>query len=323
MKAPQKFPRQVRVFEVGPRDGLQNEKTPVSVLAKLEFIRALKQAGLPDIEAGAFVRPDKVPQMAESDAVFSELSKSREFNGPNYWALVPNPQGLERALESGAKCIAIFTAASQRFNEKNIGMSIGESMARAKEVVAEAKRRKLRTRGYLSTVFGCPYEGRISPRHALRVAEQLLDLGVDQVSLGDTIGVATPKDVDAVVGPFLQSAGVAATAVHFHDTRGTALANAYRSLEWGVTTVDSSAGGLGGCPFAPSATGNLATEDLLYLLQGLGISTAVDLESVCRASLQLASVMQRPLSSRYLQAYAAQCLPAPFLQSLARHESSV
>jgi hydroxymethylglutaryl-CoA lyase len=322
VKAPQKFPKKVTVFEVGPRDGLQNEKSQVSVVSKLDFIRGLRQSGLSNIEAGAFVRPDRVPQMADSDQVLAAVSKEREYFGPQYWALVPNVRGLERALVSGARCLAVFTAASERFNSRNIGMTISESLSQAREVLQEAKRRKLKTRGYLSTVFGCPYEGRISPKQALRVAEQLLELGVDQVSLGDTIGVATPKDVDAVVGPFLQLAGVGATAVHFHDTRGTALANAYRSLEWGVATVDSSAGGLGGCPFAPSATGNLATEDLLYLLQGLGISTGVDLESVCRTSLHLAAVMQRPLSSRYLQAYAAQCAPAPFVQGQGGHGSS-
>ncbi len=311
MKAPQRFPRKVTLFEVGPRDGLQNEKLEASLDARLKFIRGLIQAGLSDIEAGAFVRPDRVPQMALTESVFAGLSVSR---GPRFWALVPNAKGLERALASGVKNIAVFIAASPRFNQRNINMSIDESLAQIAEVLSEARKQKLRTRGYVSTVFGCPYEGKIAPRQALKVAERLLKLGVDQVSLGDTIGVATPRDVDAVVGPFLKAAGAAATAVHFHDTRGTALANTYRALEWGVSTVDASAGGLGGCPFAPGATGNLATEDLLYMLQGLGIQSGVDLEVVCRASLELAKSMGRPLSSRYLQAYATSCGTASFMQ---------
>jgi isopropylmalate/homocitrate/citramalate synthase len=307
VKSPQKFPRKVTIFEVGPRDGLQNEPKPVSITAKLDFIRGLKQSGITQIEAGAFVRPDRVPQMAASDDLFKELSNSREYWGPNYWALVPNIEGLQRAIGSGAKSIAVFTAASESFNKKNINMTITQSLSGIREILQEAKRQKLRTRGYVSTAFGCPFEGKVLPKRAISVAERLLEFGVDQVSLGDTIGVATPADVDKVVGPFIANAGAGATAVHFHDTRGTALANSLRALEWGVSTIDASAGGLGGCPFAPGATGNLATEDLVYLLNGLKIDTGVDLETLCRTSLQLARVMDRPLSSRYLMAYAAQC----------------
>ncbi len=323
MKAPQRFPRNVTVFEVGPRDGLQNESRAIELASRLEFIRGLKQAGIQQIEAGAFVRPDRVPQMAASDQVFQELTSSREFWGPQYWALVPNAEGVKRAVAAGAKAIAVFTAASETFNQRNINLSIHESLARIREIVAEARRLKLRTRAYVSTAFGCPYEGRISPRRAIRVCEKLLELGVGQVSIGDTIGVATPKDVDAVVGPLVRDAGPALTAVHFHDTRGTALANTFRALEWGVSTVDASAGGLGGCPFAPGATGNLATEDLVYLLNGLGISTGIDLENLCRTSLRLAQAMGRPLSSRYLQTYAVQCGTAPFVQGQPGHGHSL
>ncbi len=323
MKAPQKFPRKVAVFEVGPRDGLQNESRAIDLVSRLEFIRGLKQAGVTEIEAGAFVRPDRVPQMAASDEIFREISQSREFWGPRYWALVPNAEGLERALAAGARAIAVFTAASESFNRRNINLSVSESLARIREILAEAKRRRLRTRAYVSTAFGCPYEGKVSARRTLSVCEKLVELGVDQVSIGDTIGVASPRDVDSVVGPFIRDAGVSRTAVHFHDTRGTALANTYRALQWGVATVDSSAGGLGGCPFAPGATGNLATEDLLHLLQGLGISTGIDLETLCRTSLRLAQSMGRPLSSRYLQTYAVQCGTAPFVQGQPGHGHSV
>lgn len=307
MKAPQKISKKVTIFEVGPRDGLQNESKALSITAKLDLVRGLKQSGLSQIEAGAFVRPDRVPQMAASDDLFKELSGSREYWGPNYWALVPNIEGLQRAIGSGAKSIAVFTAASESFNKKNINMTISGSLSRIREILQEAKRQRLRTRGYVSTAFGCPFEGKIQIKRTMSVAERLLEFGVDQVSLGDTIGVATPRDVDKLVGPFVANAGAGAVAVHFHDTRGTALANAYRALEWGVSTVDSSAGGLGGCPFAPGATGNLATEDLVYLLNGLKIDTGVDLESLCRTSLKLVQVMGRPIASRYLQAYAAHC----------------
>jgi len=273
----------------------------------MAFIRGLKKAGLPDIEAGAFVRADKVPQMADSEKVFKQLRARRALAAPNYWALVPNIKGLERALEAGVGAISVFTAATETFNQRNIGMSIAESLAQIREIAQEARRHKIKTRGYVSTVFGCPFEGKTAPKKAIHVATRLLELGVGEVSLGDTIGVATPADVDPVIAPLVGSAGARRLAVHFHDTRGTALANTYRALEWGISTVDASAGGLGGCPFAPGATGNLATEDLVYMLEGLKIRTGVNLETLCKTSLELAQSMGRPLSSRYLSAYQSTC----------------
>ncbi len=306
-KALAKFPRRVTVYDVGPRDGLQNESRTISLEMKLEYIRGLKQAGLAQIEAGAFVRPDRVPQMADSDQVFRAISAEKSFAGPTYWALVPNRRGLERALEVGARAIGVFTAASESFNQRNIGMTIADSLAEIREVLREARKLKLQTRAYLSTVFGCPFEGEMSPKHAIDAAQRLLDLGAHQVSLGDTIGVATPKGVDLVLPKLISKNPAARIAVHFHDTRGTALANTLRSLEYGITNIDSSAGGVGGCPFAPAATGNLATEDLVYMLQGMGIETGVDLDRLCETSLRLHQSMGRPLSSRYLMAYAAKC----------------
>jgi hydroxymethylglutaryl-CoA lyase len=306
-KALAKFPRKVTVFDVGPRDGLQNESRPVSLAMKLEYIRCLKQAGLAQIEAGAFVRSDRVPQMADSDQVFRTLAAEMAFSGPTYWALVPNRRGLERALESGARAIGVFTAASEMFNQRNIGMTIADSLSEIREVLREARKLKLKTRAYLSTVFGCPFEGAMPAKRAIDAAQRLLDLGAHQVSLGDTIGVATPGGVDQVIPKLLSKNSASKVAVHFHDTRGTALANTLRSLEYGITNVDSSAGGLGGCPFAPAATGNLATEDLVYMLQGMGVETGINLDRLCDTSLRLHQSMGRPLSSRYLMAYAAKC----------------
>jgi isopropylmalate/homocitrate/citramalate synthase len=305
-KALAKFPRKVTIFDVGPRDGLQNESRTLSLAMKLDYIRGLKQSGLSQIEAGAFVRPDRVPQMADSDQVFRSITE-KSFVGPTYWALVPNRRGLERALEAGARAIGVFTAASESFNQRNIGMTIADSLAEIREVIREARKLKLQTRAYLSTVFGCPFEGEMPARRAVDAAQRLLDLGAHQVSLGDTIGVATPRGVDLVIPRLISRNPVSKIAVHFHDTRGTALANTLRSLEYGITKVDSSAGGLGGCPFAPAATGNLATEDLVYMLQGMQIETGVDLDRLCATSLRLHQSMGRPLSSRYLMAYAAKC----------------
>lgn len=297
---------QVTVFEVGPRDGLQNEPRTLATADKIWLITELVKAGVREIEAGAFVRPDRVPQMADSAEVCKGL-QTRDLKKARTWFLVPNYRGLEGALAAGAKNIAVFTAASDSFAKANIGMTVRESLAEFSEVLKVAKKKRLRVRGYVSTAFGCPFEGKVPPRRALTVVEKLIDLGVDQVSIGDTIGVATPNQVDQIVRPALRSFGKARVAVHFHDTRGTALANALRSLELGVRVIDSSAGGLGGCPYAPSATGNLATEDLLYMLHGMGIETGIDLEKVCATSLELAKRMGRPLSSKYLQAYAAKC----------------
>lgn len=295
----------VSIFEVGPRDGLQNERRVVSTRQKIQFIDGLIHAGFKDLELGAFVRPDKVPQMADTDAVYRLIRAGKlKLGQARAWALVPNKRGLDRALRAGVTHIAVFTAATESFTKKNIGMSIERSLAEFKTVIAEGRRAwgdLFKVRGYVSTAFGCPFEGKVDPKAALKVIVKLADLGVDQISIGDTIGVATPADVEALIKPALRILGVKKTAVHFHDTRGTALANALRALDLGVRIFDSSAGGLGGCPFAPGAAGNLATEDLVYMFNGMGVQHGIDLEQLSKASLDLNAIMKRPLASRYLQ----------------------
>ncbi|MGZ3709145.1 MAG: hydroxymethylglutaryl-CoA lyase, partial [Bdellovibrionota bacterium] len=219
------------------------------------------------------------------------------------WCLVPNRRGLERAVAAGATQIAVFTAATESFAKRNIGMSIRESLQEFGAVVADARRHRMKVRGYVSTAFGCPFEGEVSAKKALRVVEKLAALGVDEISIGDTIGVATPNQVDDRIKPALKMLGESKTAVHFHDTRGGALANSLRALELGVRIFDSSAGGLGGCPFAPGATGNLATEDLVYMMERMGARTGIDLELLCETSLKMAQRMKRPIASRYVLAF--------------------
>ncbi|MGK5082870.1 hydroxymethylglutaryl-CoA lyase [Bdellovibrionota bacterium FG-1] len=292
----------ITLFEVGPRDGLQNEAQPISTTEKLKFISGLVEAGVRHLEVGAFVRPDRVPQMADTAQLYAAIRERRlKLGRAQVWALVPNVKGMERALLAGATHVAVFTAATESFTQRNIGMTIRESLTEFKEVIALARANRISVRGYVSTAFGCPFEGKVSARKALKVIERVVELGVDQVSIGDTIGVATPKDVDQVLAPALRACDSQNVAVHFHDTRGTALANTLRALELGVKIVDASAGGLGGCPFAPGAAGNLASEDLIYMLNGMGIKTGVDLKKLSQTSLRLARVMKRPLSSRYLQ----------------------
>ncbi|MCM2276640.1 MAG: hydroxymethylglutaryl-CoA lyase [Oligoflexia bacterium] len=300
----------VRVFEVGPRDGLQNEPRPISLEDKLWFVRALVRAGVKELELGAFVRADRVPKMADTPQIYRAItSGALDLGGARAWALVPNRRGLRSALRVGARNIAVFTAASEKFTRRNIGMTISESLREFSRLLADARARgaEIHVRGYVSTAFGCPFEGKVSVGRVLKVVEKLAALGVEQVSIGDTIGVGTPNQVDAIFKPALELLGPERVAGHFHDTRGTALANALRALELGVRTLDSSAGGLGGCPFAPGATGNLATEDLVYLLDGLGLRSGIDLTALCRASLELSRRMERPLTSRYLQAFSASC----------------
>ncbi len=293
----------VTVFEVGPRDGLQNESRPVSLSLKLKLVRGLITSGVREIELGAFVRPDLVPQMADTDLLFKSLDG--KLGKCRAWSLVPNLKGMRRAIRAGAKNFALFTAASETFNRKNIKMSIAESLKEQKILINIARANNMNTRGYISTAFGCPFEGKISPSKTLKVLEKMARLGFWQISIGDTIGVATPKNVEAVLKPALRFLKPEHIAVHFHDTRGTALANTLRALELGVRTIDSSAGGLGGCPFALGASGNLATEDLVYFLNGMGMKTGIDLDKLCGTSLEFFKRIKRPLSSKYLQAYAA------------------
>jgi hydroxymethylglutaryl-CoA lyase len=292
------LPNRVRIVEVGPRDGLQNESNIVPTAGKAEFIRMLVASGLSEIEVASFVHPKWVPQLADAQELIQQLEPHA---GVRYSALVPNMKGLERALATGIRRIAVFTAASETFNRKNINMGIQESIDGFKPVVARALTEGLSVRGYVSTCFVCPYEGPVSKEKVADVAHALFDLGVEEVSIGDTIGAATPKDVETTVGHLLAHFPAANLAMHFHDTYGMAIANVYQSLQMGITTFDSSAGGLGGCPYAPGASGNVATEDLLYLLHRLGIETGVDLKLVRRASHFIGQQLARDLPSRVLK----------------------
>jgi hydroxymethylglutaryl-CoA lyase len=300
-----KLPARVTVVEVGPRDGLQNEAAALGVDERVAFCQALLAAGLRVVEPGAFVSPKWVPQMAGSDEVLRRLGRPAGARLP---VLVPNRQGFEAARAAGAREIAIFTAASETFNRKNTNAGIDESFQRFAEFVPEALREGMWVRGYVSTCFGCPYEGKVDPARVLAVCARLQEAGCHEVSVGDTIGVAVPSQVADVMGRLRERLPVEALAVHFHDTRGTALANVLAALQEGVSVVDSSAGGLGGCPYAPGASGNLATEDLLYMLDGMGIETGVRLPAVAAASRSLAPRLGHALPSRYLQASASSVL---------------
>jgi len=301
----------IRIFEVGPRDGLQNEKTILSLADKLWLLESLSKAGIRDIEAGSFVRPDRVPQMADSEALQDLVQKNVNLVNTNFWYLVPNQKGLERALSKNIKNIAFFTAVSDTFNKKNIGMSVDDSLKEISTMMGIAKKEKLKVRGYVSTVWGCPFEGRIKPAQALSVIDQMISLGVDQISIGDTIGVANPISTQEVVKPLLQNYARQAQdliAVHFHDTRGTALANSLRAYELGVQVFDSSIGGLGGCPFASGAAGNLATEDLVYMFKEMGVDTGVNYQKLAETGMGLSQRMSgKVFTSKALQAFIANC----------------
>jgi isopropylmalate/homocitrate/citramalate synthase len=299
----------VVVVEVGPRDGLQNEESVVPADAKVVFVDALSGAGLPVVEATAFVSPKAIPQLADGEEVFRRIAKRP---GVRYPVLVPNEKGLDRAEAAGVREIAVFTAASETFNRKNINASIEESFARFAPVLARARRAAMRVRGYVSCAFGCPYEGRIAPEAVARVSARLVEIGCDEVSVGDTIGVGVPTQVPEIVGRTVE-AGVprGSLALHFHDTRGTALANVAEGLREGVRIFDSSAGGLGGCPYAPGAAGNVATEDLLYLLHGMGFETGADLLRVAAATRALSSVTGRRPVSRVFHALEASTAARP------------
>jgi len=273
-------PARVTVVEVGPRDGLQNESAVVDTAAKIRFVEALADAGLPVVEVTSFVRPDLVPQLADADAVLRGIHRRP---GVRYPVLVPNVRGLERALAAGADAIAVFTAASEAFAQANIGMTIEQSLEAFAPVLERARHEGAWRRGYVSTAFGCPHQGAVDPAAVVSVATRLLELGCEEVSIGDTIGVAVPEQVTDVVGRLLDHAPPERLALHLHDTGGRALDNATAGLDLGIPTFDSSAGGLGGCPFAPGAPGNLATGDLLQLLDALGIEHGVDAAAVADA----------------------------------------
>jgi hydroxymethylglutaryl-CoA lyase len=292
--------RDVRIYEVGPRDGLQNEARQVPTEAKRRFIDLLADAGLREIEATSFVSPTAVPQLADADELMSSLERRP---GVRYPVLVPNERGLERALDAGADAFCVFTAASEAFTKANINMTIAESLTAFGPVLEQARRNGWWTRGYVSTAFGCPYQGEVGEAAVVGVTQQLLQLGVEEVSIGDTIGVAVPGDVRRIVAALLH-AGIAPRqlAMHFHDTRGTAVANVTAALELGIRCFDASTGGTGGCPYAPGASGNLATEDLVYLLDREGMSHGVDLDAVLAAAGFVAETLGRPLASRVGQA---------------------
>jgi hydroxymethylglutaryl-CoA lyase len=293
------LPGQVSVYEVGPRDGLQNEAVTVPLEGKLALIAALVEAGLRRIEAGSFVSPKWIPQLADSDELLRRLPKRPDVT---YSSLVPNQKGLERALAAGAREVAVFLSASETHSQKNINRSIDEALSDYRDVVSKALAAGVAVRGYVSVVFGCPYEGAVPVEKVRHITGQLLEFGVYQVSLGDTVGLGTPAQVESVLTTLLGSFPAPTLAVHFHDTRGTALANALVALDLGIETFDASVGGLGGCPYAPGASGNLATEDLVYMLEGMGVKTGVDLTKLVSAGELAQKLVGRELSGRVFRA---------------------
>jgi isopropylmalate/homocitrate/citramalate synthase len=297
-----RLPKSVRMVEVGPRDGLQNEMKPVPAATKIALIDKLSASGLSVIEAGAFVSPKWVPQMADSAEVLAGIQR---LPGRRYPVLVPNLKGYEAAAAAKVDEIAVFAAASESFSQKNINCSIAESIERFRPVAEAARRDRRHIRGYVSCVLGCPYEGEIAPAKVAAVSKALLDLGCEEISLGDTIGVGTPGKAQAMIEAVAAEMPRERLAVHFHDTYGQALANILAALELGIAVVDSAVAGLGGCPYAPGASGNVASEDVLYMLQGLGIETGVDLDRLAEAGSFICQALGRQPASRVAQALAA------------------
>nr|WP_276082616.1 hydroxymethylglutaryl-CoA lyase [Nannocystis poenicansa] len=299
------LPAEVSIYEVGPRDGLQNEATILSADRKIEMIEGLVDAGIKRIEVTSFVNPRWIPALADHMEVATRI---RRKPGVTYSALVPNLRGLDAASRAGMQEIAVFMAASQTHNRKNINKTTEEALATYREVVTEARARGMTVRGYVSTVYGCPYEGEVPFEQVLRVGKSLLDMGCYELSLGDTIGVGTPRQVEYILDGLLH-AGIRLDqlAVHFHDTRGTALANITVALQLGIRTVDSAIGGLGGCPYAPGASGNVSTEDVVYMLHGMGCRTGIDLDRLVAISARLGGHLARELPSKYLKAHLGHC----------------
>lgn len=296
------LPKQVTIIEVGPRDGLQNEPSFVSTADKVNLINALSQSGLKHIEVTSFVSPKAIPQMADHDIVFREIEKHDEVH---YSALVPNQQGMEMALAAGVKEVAIFTAASETFNQRNIHCSIKESIERFKPVFDLANQHHITVRSYISCVLGCPYEGEIKPEKVVEVIHALKALGAKEISFGDTIGVGTPRQTNTLLEHITKSMPLDDIAMHFHDTYGQAIANIFSALAWGVNRFDSSLAGLGGCPYARGATGNVATEDVLYLLHGLGIETGVDIYKLVTIGDEICTLLKRRNQSKVANALLA------------------
>lgn len=293
------LPTQVNIVEVGPRDGLQNETKIIPTDIKIEFINHLSETGIKHIEAGSFVSPRWVPQMADSLEIFQKIVR---FPNVIYSALVPNMQGMEKAIEAKVNEIAIFSAASETFSQKNINCSIAESFNRFEPVIEFAKKNHIPVRGYISCVLGCPYEGDIKPEKVTEVAEKLIQMGCYEISLGDTIGVGTPLKAQKLIDQVSKKISIKKLAVHFHDTYGQALANILAVLQVGISTIDSSVAGLGGCPYAPGASGNVATEDVVYMLHGLNIETGVDLTKLITAGNFISAFLKRTTRSKVAQA---------------------
>jgi len=289
------YPPSVKIVEVGPRDGLQNEAAFLDTETKIAFINRLSETGLPVIEATAFVHPERVPQLVDAEEVFRRIQK---HPGVAYPVLVPNLKGLERALAVGVSEIAVFTAVSETFTQKNIHCSITESLERFKPVMEKASEKSLRVRGYISCCLGCPYEGKVDPQKVAVLARQLVEIGCAEISLGDTIGVGTPLEARAMLAAVAGEVPMERLAVHFHDTRGQALANIFACLDLGIATVDASVAGLGGCPYAPGAGGNVATEDVVYMLNGMGIGTGVDLAKLIEVGRFISQRLGRENQSR-------------------------
>jgi hydroxymethylglutaryl-CoA lyase len=291
-------PREVTVYEVGPRDGLQNERVTVSLSDKLRLVEALLNSGIRQLELTSFVSPKWIPQLADAEDLARHIKAPPDAR---LTALCPNLKGLQRAVASGMQHVAVFMSASETHNQKNVNKSMADSLASSREVIGEAVRLGLSVRGYVSTVWGCPYEGEVDVRKAVAVARQLHDFGCYQVSLGDTIGCGTPAQTDRILDAMFAELPAAALALHMHDTRGMALANSLVGLQRGITTFDASIGGMGGCPYAPGAAGNLATEDLVYMLRGMGVTTGVDLGRLVEAGQVAASIVGRALPGKVHQ----------------------
>lgn len=294
------LPKRVTIYEVGPRDGLQNESRMVPTADKVAFIDALAETGLPVVEITSFVSPKWIPQLADNAEVARRVTRRP---GVRFSALVPNRRGLDDAIAAGMREVAVFLSASETHNKKNVNKTIAETLTAFDDVIGPARAAGLAVRAYVSTVFGCPYEGEVDPAAAAALSETLLDMGVYQISLGDTIGVANPAQVESVLQLIIDRVGTEKLAVHFHDTQGTALANCTVALTLGITTIDASIGGLGGCPYAPGASGNLATEDVVAMVHGMGIETGVDLDRLVEVSRTAASFVGHELPSKYLKAH--------------------
>ncbi|MDY6926913.1 MAG: hydroxymethylglutaryl-CoA lyase [Pseudomonadota bacterium] len=296
------YPQQVSIVEVGARDGLQNEAAVIELPVKLAFIDGLVRAGLKRIEAGSFVSPKWVPQMADSAAVFNSLGQD---SGATFSALTPNEKGMLAAIDAGVDEVAVFAAASESFSQRNINCSIEQSLERFEPIFRLARQHNLRVRGYVSCVMGCPYEGAISPDAVLAVSQTLLDKGCYEISLGDTIGTGTPGQTAQLLSTLLKTIPASKLAVHFHDTYGQALANILVALQHGISVIDSAAGGLGGCPYAAGASGNVATEDVVYMLNGMGVDCGVDINALVAASTQIFDHLNREPASRTMRALLA------------------